>query len=30
MEFVENHLQKGSGLRKKVLFADDNKYDVFG
>jgi len=30
MEFAENHLQKGSEFWKKVLFADDNKYDVFG
>ena len=30
MEFAENHLQKGSEFWKTVLFADDNKCNVFG
>ena len=30
MEFSENHLQKGSEFWKTVLFANDNKYNVFG
>ena len=30
MQFAENHLQKGSEFLKTVLFADENKYNVFG
>jgi hypothetical protein len=30
MEFAENHLQKGSEFLKTVLFADENKCNVFG
>jgi hypothetical protein len=30
MEFAENHLQKGSEFLNTVLFADENKCNVFG
>ena len=30
MEFAENHSQKGSEFLKTVLFADENKYNVYG
>jgi hypothetical protein len=29
MELAENHLQKGSEFWKTVIFADENKYNVF-
>jgi len=30
MKFIENHLQRGSEFWKTILFADGNKYKVFG